>query len=102
MKLISAKSLATVLTVATLSLGATSSSYANDATAALDAAKKATSVAKKAGHGWTIWKKMFEKADAAIKDGKADKAIKIAKTITMQGLAAQKQAEAAKRAGPRF
>jgi len=45
---------------------------------------------------------MYKKAEAAIKDGKADAAIKIAKALTFQGLAAQKQAEAAKTAGPRF
>ena len=102
MKLISVKSLATALTVATLSLGAVSSAYAADATAALDEAKKATSTAKKAGFEWKNWGKMYEKAAAAVKDGKTDKAIKIAKALTMQGLAAQKQAEAAKKAGPRF
>ena len=102
MKFISTKSLAAALTVATLSLGTVSSTYAADATAALDGAKKATSAAQKMGHGWTIWKKMFEKAAAAAKEGKTDKAMKIAKALTMQGLAAQKQAEAAKRAGPRF
>jgi len=102
MRLISAKSLATALTVATLSLGTASSTFAADATASLDAAKKATSAAQKAGHGWTIWKKMFEKANAAVKDGKTDKAIKIANALMTQGLAAQKQAEVAKRAGPRF
>ena len=102
MKFISTKSLATALTVATLSLGTVSSTYAADATAALDAAKKATSVAKKAGFEWKNWGKMFEKAAAAVKAGKADKAIKIANSLAMQGLAAQKQAEAAKKAGPRF
>ncbi len=102
MKIISVKSLATALTVATLSLGAISTTYAADATAAIDAAKKETSTAAKAGFEWKNWKKMFEKAAAAVKDGKTDKAIKIAEQLKFQGLAAQKQAEAAKTAGPRF
>ncbi len=102
MKIISVKSLATVLTVATLSFSAISTTYAADATAAIEAAKKETSVAAKAGFEWKNWKKMFEKAAAAIKDGKTDKAIKIAEQLKFQGLAAQKQAELAKTAGPRF
>ncbi|RTZ67310.1 MAG: hypothetical protein DSZ29_01060 [Aquificaceae bacterium] len=103
MKLISVKSLAVALMAASLSLGAVSSSYAaDDAKAALEEAKTATSTAQKAGFGWTIWKKMFKKAEAAAKEGKTDKVMSIAKKLTMQGLAAQKQAEAAKKAGPRF
>ena len=101
MRFISAKSLATALTVATLSLGSTSFA-ADDAAAALATAKASTDAATKAGFGWTLWKKQFAQAEAAIKDGKADDAIKIAKELTRQGEAAQKQAEAAKNAGPRF
>lgn len=101
--MISAKFLASTLTVATLSLAAASTSFAaDDAQSLLATAKAETDKATKAGHGWTTWKKMFKKAEAAIKDGKDDKAVKIAKAITLQGLAAQKQAEVAKTAGPRF
>lgn len=100
MKIISAKSLATALTVATLSFSAASTSFAaDDAKALLATAKTETDKATKAGHGWTIWKKMFKQAEEAIKDGKDDKAAKIAKAIASQGLAAQKQAEAGKSAG---
>ncbi|MCK5918259.1 MAG: hypothetical protein KAG34_07525, partial [Cocleimonas sp.] len=99
--LISTKSFATALIMATLSLGTTSFA-ADDAAAAIAEAKKATEPAKKAGFEWKSWGSLYKKADAAIKDGKADKAIKIAKTLTFQGLAAQKQAEASKTAGPRF
>ena len=103
MKLISTKSFASALIIATLSVGAVSTSFAgDDATAAIAEAKKATEPAKKAGFEWKSWGKMYKKAEAAIKDGKADVALKIAKTLTFQGLAAQKQAEAAKTAGPRF
>jgi short-subunit dehydrogenase len=103
MKLISTKSFASALIVATLSVGAVSTAFADDAAAtALAEAKKVTDVAKKAGFEWKNWGKIYKKAYAAIKDGKADAAIKIAKKLTFQGLAAQKQAEAAKTAGPRF
>ena len=103
MKLISIKSFATALTVATLSLSTASTTFAaDDATTAIAEAKKATSVAKKAGFEWRDWGKMYKKADAAIKDGKADVALKIAKKLVFQGLAAQEQAKAAKNAGPHF
>ncbi len=103
MKLISTKSFASALIIAILSVGTVSTSFAgDDAAAAIAEAKKATGVAKKAGFEWKNWGKMYKKAEAAIKDGKADVAIKIAKQLTFQGLAAQKQAEAAKTAGPRF
>ena len=103
MKLISIKSLATALILTTLSLGTVSTTFAaDDAATAITEAKKATNAAKKAGFEWKNWGKMYKKADAAIKDGKTDKALKIAKKLTMQGLAAQEQAKAAKNAGPRF
>jgi hypothetical protein len=102
MKLISTKSFASALIIATLSVGTVSTSFAADDAAAIAEAKKATGSAKKAGFEWKSWGKLYKKAEAAIKDGKADAAIKIAKTLTFQGLAAQKQAEAAKTAGPRF
>ncbi|MCK5903482.1 MAG: hypothetical protein KAG28_10090 [Cocleimonas sp.] len=103
MKLISSKILARTLLVAALSIGATSTSFAvDDAKAALAAAKVETNAAKKAGFAWTKWGKMFDKAEAALTDGKEKKALKIAANLKKQGLAAQKQAEAAKKAGPRF
>lgn len=103
MKLISTKSFATALIIATLSLATVSTSFAaDDAAAAIAEAKKATGPAKKAGFEWKSWGKLYKKAEAAIKDGKTDEALKIAKKLTFQGLAAQKQAEAAKTAGPRF
>lgn len=103
MKLISIKSLATALIVATLSVGTVSTTFAaDDAAVAIAAAKKATSVAKKAGFEWRDWGKMYKKADAAVKEGKPDVAIKIAKKLTFQGLAAQEQAKVAEKAAPRF
>jgi hypothetical protein len=103
MKFISTKSFTIALIIAILSLGTVSTSLAgNDVAAAIAEAKKATGAAKKAGFEWRYWEAMYKKAEAAIKDGKADKAIKIAKQLTFQGVAAQKQAEAAKNAGPRF
>ncbi len=103
MKLISTKSFATACIVATLSFGTVSAVFAgDDAKAALAEAKKATDAAKKAGFEWRDWGKMYKKANAAIKDGKADQALKIAKQLTFQGLAAQEQAKVAKNAGPRF
>ncbi len=103
MKLISIKSLATALILATLSFGSVSTTFAaGDAAAAIAEAKKVTDAAKKAGFEWRDWGKMYKQAEAAIKDGKADKALKIAEKLKMQGLAAQEQAKAAKNAGPRF
>jgi Sec-independent protein translocase protein TatA len=93
MKFISTKSFTIALIIAILSLGTVSTSLAgNDVAAAIAEAKKATGAAKKAGFEWRYWEAMYKKAEAAIKDGKADKAIKIAKQLTFQGLAAQKQA----------
>jgi len=103
MKLISTKSFASALIIAVLSLGMVSTTFASDdATTALADAKKATDAAKKAGFEWRDWGKMYKKADAAMKDGKADVALKIAHKLAFQGKAAQAQAEASKNAGPRF
>jgi hypothetical protein len=100
MKLISTKSFATALLIATLSLG--TAFAGDDAATVLVEAKKSTDAAKKAGFEWRDWGKMYKKADAAIKGGKADVALKIAKQLVFQGKAAQAQAEASKNAGPRF
>ncbi|MCK5895911.1 MAG: hypothetical protein KAG20_03840 [Cocleimonas sp.] len=103
MKLISSKSFALALLVATLSFGTVSTTIAaDDAAIALTEAKKATDAAKKAGFEWRDWGKMYKKAEAAIKEGKADKALKIAKQLAFQGAAAQEQAKVAEKAAPRF
>jgi hypothetical protein len=103
MKLISIKSLATALMVTAFSVGAVSTTFAaDDVTVVMADAKKATGAAKKAGFEWRDWGKMYKKADAAMKEGKADVAIKIAKKLVFQGLAAQEQAKAAEKAVPRF
>ena len=103
MKFISIKSLATALIVATLSVGTVSTTFAaDDVKAVMAEAKKATGAAKKAGFEWRDWGKMYKKADAAMKEGKADVAIKIAKKLIFQGLAAQEQAKVAEKAAPRF
>ncbi len=69
---------------------------------AIKAAKAAQKEAKALGFEWRDMGKMIKKAEALAKDGKTDKAIKIAKTIAAQIEPIKKQAELAKTAGPRF
>ena len=74
-----------------------------DATSdAIDAAKKGRKAAAAVGFEWKSMGKMIKKAEAAAKDGKSKKAIKIANTVLAHSKAALKQAEVAKTAGPTF
>lgn len=65
-------------------------------------AKGAMSNAAQAGFEWTIWKKMIAKAEAALKEGNAEKAAKISYKIIKQSDAALKQSIEAEKAAPRF
>jgi len=85
-----------------LSAGALSTATAGGAADAIDAAKKSQKEAKALGFEWRDMGKKIKKAEALAKDGKEDKAIKLAKTIAGQIDAIKKQAELAKTAGPTF
>ena len=89
---------ALLLTVTSLSAPA----FAGGAADAIDAAKKSQKEAKALGFEWRDMGKMIKKAEALAKEGKEDKAIKIAKKVAGQIDAIKKQAEAAKTAGPVF
>ncbi len=78
------------------------SAFADGASDAIKAAKKSQKEAKALGFEWRDMGKMIKKAEALAKDGKKDKAIKIAKKIAAQIEPIKKQAELAKTAGPRF
>ncbi len=86
----------------TLALSLSSVVMAGGAEDAIKAAKAAQKEAGAAGFEWRDMGKMIKKAEAAAKDGKADKAIKIANKVVQQGKAGLKQAALAKTAGPRF
>ncbi|MEE9326721.1 MAG: hypothetical protein V3U71_05445 [Cocleimonas sp.] len=94
-----------LLAILTLSLATFSVStvHAGDnATSAIDAAKTARKEAKALGFEWRDMGKLIKKAEAAAKDGKAKKAIKIAKVVSGQLAAIKAQAKVAKTAGPLF
>ncbi len=76
--------------------------FADDVSDAIDAAKKSQKEAKALGFEWRDMGKMIKKAEALAKDGKKDKAIKLAKKVAAQIEPIKKQAELAKTAGPRF
>jgi hypothetical protein len=88
--------------LATLVLSLSSVVLAGGAEDAIKAAKAAQKEAAAVGFEWRDMGKMIKKAEEAAKDGKADKAIKIANTVVMHGKAALKQAAVAKTAGPLF
>jgi len=90
------------LLLATLALTISAGAMANKTEDAIKAAKKAKKEAATAGFEWTTMGKLLKKAEAAAKDGKDKKAIKLANTVVFQSKAALKQAELAKTAGPRF
>ncbi len=91
--------LATIL-LSVSSLGTTA--FADDVSDAIAAAKKSQKEAKALGFEWRDMGKMIKKAEALAKDGKKDKAIKLAKKVAAQIEPIKKQAELAKTAGPRF
>lgn len=69
---------------------------------AINAAKAAQKEAADLGFEWRDTGKIIKKAEAAAKDGKNQKAIKLANIITQQLTSVKKQAAIAKTAGPRF
>ena len=75
---------------------------ANDVDDAINAAKTAQKEAASLGFEWRDTGKIIKKAEAAAKDGKDKKAIKLANTIVNQLAAVRKQAAIGKTAGPRF
>lgn len=68
----------------------------------VNTAKNAMQNAIDSGFGWTIWDKMIEQSESALKDGDAQKAALISYKIIKQSDSALKQAEASKKAGPSF
>jgi hypothetical protein len=87
-----------LLTITSVSIPA----FAGGAADAIDAAKKSQKEAKALGFEWRDMGKMIKKAEALAKEGKEDKAIKIANKIAAQIEPIKKQAELAKTAGPIF
>ena len=83
------------MTIATLALGLTT---ANLSAASLDDAQAAVKAAKTAGFPWTTTVNLLKKADKA----EGDKQTKLIKSIMAQTAASMKQAELAKKSGPRF
>ena len=75
---------------------------AEDAKAAIAAAKDATKKAGSVGYEWRDTGKMIKSAEAALKEGKVEDAIKLANKAKRQSEHAYAQYEANKGAGPRF
>ena len=90
------------LLLATLALTVSAGAMAGKTQDAIDAAKKAKKEAAAVGFEWTTMGALIKKAEKAAKAGKDKKAIKLANTVVFQSKAALKQAELAKKAGPRF
>ncbi len=88
--------------LAVLVFSLSSAVMAGGAQEAIDAAKTAQKEAKAVGMEWRDMGKTIKKAEAAAKDGKEKKAIKLANIVVMQSKESLKQAELAKTAGPRF
>ncbi|KAG1707707.1 UDP-glucose 6-dehydrogenase [Nymphon striatum] len=74
----------------------------DSAASAIKAAKDAQAASKKIGFEWRDMGKMIKKAEKLAKEGKADKAIKIANTVVKHAESAKIQAETAKSAAPTF
>ncbi|MEH6455263.1 MAG: hypothetical protein V7749_03010 [Cocleimonas sp.] len=90
------------LLLATLTLVLSTGAMAESAKDAIKAAKAAQKEASSLGFEWRDMGKTIKKAEAAAKDGKDKKAIKLANKITGQMDAIRAQAELAKTAGPTF
>ena len=90
------------LLLATLMFAMSSVVMAGGAQDAIGAAKTAQKQAKSVGFEWRDMGKLIKKAEAAAKDGKDKKAIKLANTVVAQSKVALIQAKLAKTAGPRF
>ncbi len=88
--------------LATLFLSLSTAVMAESADDAIKAAKAAQKEASTLGFEWRDMGKTIKKAEAAAKEGKEKKAIKLANKITGQIEAIRKQAELSKTAGPTF
>ncbi len=85
-----------------LSTGVNANDVNTDVKSAINAAKAAQKEAAGLGFEWRDTGKIIKKAEAAAKDGKNQKALKLANTIIDQIASVRKQAAIAKTAGPRF
>ena len=88
--------------LATLTLALSTTVMAQSADDAIAAAKAAQKEAKSLGFEWRDMGKTIKKAEAAAKDGKEKKAIKLANKIAGQIDAIRAQAKLAETAGPTF
>jgi hypothetical protein len=88
--------------LATLLLALSTGVMAESAQDAIKAAKAAQKEASSLGFEWRDMGKTIKKAEAAAKEGKDKKAIKLANKITGQIAMIRKQAELGKTAGPTF
>lgn len=88
--------------LAAVTLTFTTGVMADDVSDAIAAAKAAQKEAAALQFEWRDMGKSIKKAEALAKDGKKDKAIKLANKIAKQIEAIRKQAAIAKTAGPRF
>ncbi len=88
--------------LATLTLALSTTVMAQSADDAIKAAKAAQKEAKSLGFEWRDMGKTIKKAEAAAKDGKDKKAIKLANKIADQIVAIRAQAKLAETAGPTF
>ena len=88
--------------LATLTLALSTTVMAQSADDAINAAKAAQKEAKSLGFEWRDMGKTIKKAEAAAKDGKDKKAIKLANKIASQIDAIRAQAKLAESAGPTF
>ncbi len=88
--------------LAALTLSFSTGAMADATTDAINAAKSARKEAASLGFEWRDMKGTIKKAEAAAKDGKDKKAIKLAKVVSSQLEAVKKQAALAAKAGPRF
>ena len=86
--------------LAVLVLSVSSVVMAGSAEDAIAAAKAAQKEANTVGFEWRDMNKTIKKAEEAAKEGKADKAVKLANEVVQQSKEAVKQAEIAKTAGP--
>ena len=88
--------------LAALVLSVSSIAAAGSAEDAISAAKAAEKEANAVGFEWRDIGKMIKKAEEAVKDGKADKAVSVANEVVAQSKESLKQAALAKTAGPLF
>jgi len=88
--------------LATLTLALSTTVMAQSADEAIAAAKAAQKEAKSLGFEWRDMGKTIKKAEAAAKEGKEKKAIKLANKIAGQIDAIRVQAKLAETAGPTF